>query len=273
MSTFSASFLTLLGLVLSFLVLAWLSWQISRHLRLLVVYITGSVDFSTVIFFLILLPGIIIHEAAHWITAYILGLKPSQFRVWPKSQGRFIGLGSVKVRRGNLWQDNLVGLAPLIIGSSLLALIGQRIFFADQISTAVLQGRWIEALQDFWQVLSTADGALWAYLLFVIGNAMMPSVSDRESLKPLLLYVVLAALLYFVIGLPLSSLAAVLDRIRPTIEDLTGAFIFTIILDGIILIVIYLLEALVGPRAGQALQVERAKPKVRTDKKRGSTNK
>ncbi|MCX6045769.1 MAG: hypothetical protein NT075_11705 [Chloroflexi bacterium] len=254
MSTLATSFLTLLGLVLSFLVLAWLSWQISRHLRILVAYITGSIDFSTVIFFLILLPGIIIHEAAHWITAYVLGLKPSQFRVWPKPQGRFIGLGSVKVRRGNLWQDNLVGLAPLIVGSSLLALIGQRIFFANQVADAILQGHWTEAFRDFWQAISTADGALWAYLLFVIGNAMMPSVSDRESLKPLLIYVTLAALLYVLLGLPLSPLTAALARLNPTVEDLTGAFIFTSLLDGAVLLAIYLLEVLVGLRKGAKLR-------------------
>jgi hypothetical protein len=250
MFTFSISFFTLLGLVLSFLILAWLSRQISRHIRTLIAYVTGSVDFATVIFFLLLLPGIILHEAAHWVMAYVLGLKPSQFRVWPKPQGRFIGLGSVKVRRGNLWQDNLVGLAPLIIGSILLALIGQRIFFAYQISTAFVQGRWSEAFFGFWQALRTADGALWAYLLFVIGNAMMPSASDRESLMPLSLYVILAALLYIVIGLPLSPLALVLDRMIPTVEDLTSAFIVTIILDSVILLVLYVLEALIGLHLG-----------------------
>jgi len=248
MSTLATALPTLFGLVLSFLLLAWLSRRISLYVQTLTYYLTRSVDLATVILFLLLLPGIIIHEAAHWLTARLLGLKTGKFRVWPKAQGRQIRMGSVSVQRGNLWQDSLVGLAPLIFGSILIALIGQRVFFADQIAKAILQGEWIQGFHAFHNALGEADGALWAYLLFVIGNAMMPSESDREPLRSLSLYVVLAALIYIVVGLPLSPLTSALDWLLPTVQDLSSAFVFTIILDMLILLVLYVLTALVAPR-------------------------
>ena len=248
MSTFATALPTLFSLVISFLILAWLSRRISLYVQTLIYYMTRSVDLATVILFLLLLPGIIIHEAAHWVTARLLGLKTGKFRVWPKPQGRQIRMGSVSVQRGNLWQDSLVGLAPLIFGSILIALIGQRIFFAYQISSALLRGQWTQGFYAFRSALGEADGALWAYLLFAVGNAMMPSASDREPLMPLFLYTSLAALLYVVVGLPLSPLTSALDWLLPTLQDLTSAFVFTIILDTLILLVLYVLTALIAPR-------------------------
>ena len=248
MSTFSAALPVLLGLVISFLLLAWLSRQISQRLQAVVYYLTRSLDFAIILLFLFLLPGIFLHEGAHWVAARLLGLKTGKFRVWPKVQGRQIGLGSVSVQRGNVWQDSLVGLAPLIVGSIAIAWIGQRVFLAHDISTMVLQGRWAEGFSTFWRALGGPDGPLWAYLLFAIGNAMMPSASDREPLLPLLLYTSLAALIYVLIGLPLAPLTTLLTGLIPTLEDLTSAFVFTITLDVLILLVLYLLEALVGPR-------------------------
>jgi hypothetical protein len=248
MPTLTTALPTLLGLVLSFLVLAWLSRHVSLHIQTLAYYATRSINLATVMLFLLLLPGIILHEGAHWLTARLLGLKAGKFRVWPKPQGRQIRMGSVSVQRGNLWQDSLVGLAPLILGSILIAWIGQRVFFAYEISSAMLQGQWTQGFYAFRTALGEPDGILWAYLLFAIGNAMMPSASDREPLRPLSLYVVFAALIYVVIGLPLGPLALALDWLLPTVQDLTSAFVFTIILDGVILLILYLLTALIAPR-------------------------
>jgi len=46
----------------------------------------------------------------------------------------------------------------------------------------------------------------------------------------------------------LAPLTTLLTGLIPTLEDLTSAFVFTITLDILILLVLYLLEALVGPR-------------------------
>src|SRR5262245_15128642 len=99
----------LLILTLSLLALAWLSRQISLRVQSVIYYATRSSGYPTLILFLVLLPGIFVHEAAHWLTARLLGLKTGKFRVWPKPQGKRIGMGSVSVQRGNVWQDSLVG--------------------------------------------------------------------------------------------------------------------------------------------------------------------
>ncbi len=237
--------LSILGvLAATLLALAWLSTQVSFAIQLLVLTLTRNEKLPPLILFLVLLPGILLHESAHWVAARLLGLKTGKFRVWPKVKGNRIGLGSVTVQRGALWQDSLVGLAPLLAGSAVIAWIGYQIFAVDRLTMIVTSGQWIEGLIAFWRALGTADGALWAYLLFAVANAMMPSSSDREPLKPLLLYLAVIALAYLLVGLPVDPLTTGLVWLTPLLELVTSALIFVLLLDGIIVLVLWLVRTL-----------------------------
>jgi hypothetical protein len=231
---------------LALLGLAWVSRQLSLQLQLLFQLVTHSSDLSMILLFLLLLPGIVLHEAAHWVTAYVLGLKPSKFRVWPKKQRQHIGLGSVSVQSGQVWQDSLVGMAPLIMGSLLLSLIVERVFHAQQFSLALGEQRWIESILLFQRALLAPDGILWAYLLFAIANAMMPSASDRQPLRPLFFTSTLVLGLYLLFGLPLAPFTLLLNWLAPILYNITNAFIFTIVLDLLILALIYLIVKLIA---------------------------
>lgn len=239
---------TLFAFVATLLILAWLSRQLSLQLQMLFAYLTHNGDLTIVLLFLLLLPGIIVHEAAHWFTARLLGLKTGKFRVWPKKQGKYIGLGSVSVQRGNLWQETIVGMAPLIVGTILLALIGEHIFQLFQFSIALSEQQWVNGWRAFRQALQAPDGILWAYLLFAIANAMMPSASDREPLKPLLLYSAIALVIYLLLGLPLTPFTAMLQWLTPVLQTISSALLFTIVLDGLLLGGIFLAVQLIAPR-------------------------
>ncbi|MBK8796434.1 MAG: hypothetical protein IPM07_08715 [Anaerolineales bacterium] len=73
---------------------------------------------------------------------------------------------------------------------------------------------------------------------------MMPSASDREPFKPVLLYTIFAALIYVVVGLPLEPMTMLLGWIAPAIEITVGALIFLLVLDGLLLAVLWPLEGL-----------------------------
>lgn len=246
--TLFAAFSTILGFVFALLLLAWLSRQLNFHIQTLLVLITRNPDLTVILLFLLLLPGIVIHEAAHWVTARLLGLKAGKFRVWPKKKGKYIGMGSVTVQRGNLWQETLVGMAPLIVGTILLALIGEHVFNTAYFSLALNGQRWLDSLSMFQQAFREPDGILWAYLLFAIANAMMPSASDREPIKPLLQYTAIAVGIYLLLGLPVAPFATFLGWLAPTLQTITSAFLFTIVLDCLILGVLFLFIQLIQPR-------------------------
>ena len=242
---------TLLLLAFALLLLAWLSGQLSIRTQLVIYHLTGSLDLATVAIFLLLLPGVFVHELSHWVTAKLLGLHPSRFRVWPKRHKHGLGLGSVHVRSGGTWRDSAVGMAPLIAGSILLAVVGSYVFAADLLLSQLEQGRLIDVLGAFFDALARPDGLVWAYALFVIGNSMMPSRSDRQPLRLLLIYVALAALVYIVVGLPIDPITALLGWLIPAIQLLVGALLFVIILDVFVVAGLFLLEAILARLRGR----------------------
>jgi len=238
--------LTLLGVfILSLLTLYWISQQVAYQIQSFFYHLTRSEDMVTVGIFLAYLPGVFIHESAHWLMARLLRLKTGKFRVWPQRRRGSIGMGSVSVQSGGAWRDSLVGMAPLIVGSILITLIAQQVLFAYHMTDAWSQGEWGVGLQAFWEGLGAQDGLLWAYLLFAIANAMMPSASDRQPFKSLLLYVVGAAALYLILGLPSSPLTSALDWSAPFLLQFTGALLFTLLLDILVLVVLWLLTRVI----------------------------
>jgi hypothetical protein len=223
-----------IALLLGLLVLAALSRAVSLRVQAVIYYLTGSGDLASVGIFLLLLPGVFLHEGAHWLAARLLGLRTGKFRVWPTKQGAYIGLGSVSVERADIWRESLVGIAPLVAGNLVLALIGWRVFATPTLLAALAAGEPAAAISSFGTGLRTADGLAWAYAVFAVGNSMMPSASDREPFKPVLIYTFFAAVIYIVVGLPLAPMAQLLGWIAPAIETSVGALIFLILLDGLV---------------------------------------
>ena len=103
----------------------------------------------------------------------------------------------------------------------------------------------LDTLGAFFDALAQPDGLLWAYALFVIGNSMMPSRSDRQPLRSLLLYIGFAALIYVVVGLPIDPITALLGWLIPAIQVLVGALLFVILLDVVVVSVLFLVESIV----------------------------
>ena len=239
---------TLLALAVTLFIVAQLSRQISLRIQAITAYITRSGDMAMVTVFLLFLPGIIIHEFSHWIVARLLGLHPSRFRVWPTRQGGYIGLGSVSIRSGGMWLDSLVGLAPLVAGTIIVALIGYRIFGSNALLAMLAQNQWSQTAALFWSSIGARDGVVWAYLVFAIANSMMPSRSDRQPVMPLLLYVTFAAIVYFVIGLPGDAFTALLGWMVPMFQIVAGAMLFTALLDLLVLLILVPVEFLVSGR-------------------------
>ena len=240
------SLLVFMMLVVFIFALAWISRHIGFAIQENVYYLTGSGDMAMVILFLVYLPGIVVHEGAHWLMAKILGMRTGAFRVWPRKQGKHIGMGSVTVASGGTLADSLVGLAPLLLGSILVAWIGTRIFGAQSLGAAWRQGDWWQGVADVFQAIVTRDdGLVWGYLIFAIANAMMPSSSDRQPLKSLLLYLSLVGILYFFFDQSGRLLIRVADWLTQPVQVLVSALLFTLLLDIVILFFLYGTQAFI----------------------------
>ncbi len=235
-------FFIFFGFSLLLLALAWCSNRIGLLIQQNVLLLARSADLAMVVLFLVYLPGIVVHEGAHWLMAKLLGLKTGNFRVWPKKQGKYIGLGSVSIASGGTVADSLVGMAPLIAGSLLVMWISSEVFATEHLSELWTESGWVQGVSMlFADLYAREDGLLWAYLIFVIANAMMPSSSDREPLKPLLLYVLVFAVLYLLVDQSGQLLSRLSHWLVDPLRMLSNAFLFTFLID---LVMVGILSAL-----------------------------
>lgn len=191
--------LPFLALAVTSILLLVLNRWINQHLQGVGLLLTGSEEASLYFYFVVLLPGVIIHELSHWLAAKALGMRTGRVRLWPAPKGkRHFTLGSVEVSRADVFRDSLVGLAPLVVGCAILLAVSHFAFDVKALSLRwgdpATWVAWVKSWagrKDFW---------LWLYLVFCVSNAMLPSAKDREPWTPVLIFLAVAGALFYAAG-------------------------------------------------------------------------
>lgn len=223
---------------------------ITRQVQIIGWRVTGHEQVTLIIYYLLMLPGIVLHELSHALMARLLGLKVGSFSLGPRNKGQYVQLGSVTVSSGGALRDSLVGLAPWLAGTTALLLISYGIFNVAALGQAWLAGGWRAvpaAVPGMWQV---PDFWLWAYLIFTVSNAMTPSAADREPWLMAGLYLALALFVAYVAGALVPAAEALAPEVAGALPALTLAFLFTLGLDlavgGLLLLIDRILAGLAG---------------------------
>jgi hypothetical protein len=225
--------------------LIWLGRWITHQVQVIGLHLTGSERVALLFYYLLLLPGIILHELSHAAVAVLLGLKVSEFSLGPRVRGRYVELGSVRVTSGGTLRDSLVGLAPFVVGTAVLLLVGYQIFDVAALGAAWQNAGWSGVTGAIAAIWPVRDFWLWAYVLFVASNAMIPSPADRQPWVTAAMYLGLALVLTYLLG-GLSTLAsALIPEVAGALQFMTLAFVFTLVLDVIAAAALYLIEAVI----------------------------
>ncbi|HSM57242.1 MAG TPA: hypothetical protein VK879_13915 [Candidatus Sulfomarinibacteraceae bacterium] len=251
-----------LWLALTLPILLLLQRWIHRHLRGVAYLITGRMNWSVLIYAIVLFPGVLLHELSHLITARLLGVRTGSISLLPQAQkDGTIRLGYVEYYKGRTLdpiRESLIGGAPLITGTLAVLLIGLRVFDVGNLRAVIQSGDVEQLTTALSQIFTTPDFLVWLYLIFAISNAMMPSPSDRRAWPAFLLLLALSAGVLY--GLDLSQL--VLDGLRDPLTTLFGylglAFSLAIGVDIVFIFVLYVTEGIVSRIKGVELVYEAA---------------
>lgn len=241
-STIAPIIWVVITLVVLFLIERW----IHKHMQGIAYLLTGSLQWSVMLYALILFPGVLLHELSHWIMANLLGMRTGRFSVWPTLQADgTVRLGYVefyKNRRVAPVRESLIGGAPLLFGIGAILLIGHYVFQASSLAETVIIGT-PEALRlAATNIFATADAWIWLYLLFAISNAMMPSPSDRQAWPLLGLILVVLLILAWVVGFQQLMWDTLVGPINQLAAYLLLAFSITIFVDILFIIGILIIE-------------------------------
>ncbi len=163
--------------VLTILLQRWLH----RHIQAFALALTGNPGCGVRLLFYLLLPGILLHEASHYVAARLLFVRTGGISLGVGHAGRrHISLGSVTIERSDPVRTSLIGVAPFLVGIGAIWLIAGAGF-----------DLWPNASPTLEQMVSRViqyshDWTTWldVYLIFAVSTAMIPSESDREPWGP-----------------------------------------------------------------------------------------
>lgn len=222
-----------------------LSRWINRQVQVIGLRVTGSSTVAVMLYYLLMFPGILLHELSHYLTAQLLGLKVGKFSMGPRKRRNAIELGSVTVSSGGTVRDSLVGLAPFLFGTAVLLWVSYRVFDVGVLGDRLAQEGWqgmLGSLDGIWLV---PDFWVWAYVIFVVSNAMTPSPADRQPWLVAGIYVGIALVAVWLFGgLPILA-EALRPRVAGALQGLTLGFLFTAAVNLVMAAVLWVTEVVI----------------------------
>jgi hypothetical protein len=231
-----AGYISVGYLFLLLIPLLYLPRSLQREIQGIFLLITHRPDISMVLFSLLFLPGVLLHEASHYLMARLLGVRTGKFSLVPKKikDGR-LQLGYVETQTTDFIRDSLIGAAPLFSGCIFIALVGAYPLEMNQLWSILSPGigRIINA--DFKSMVDQPDFWLWFYLILTVSSTMMPSASDRKAWMPVLLLIVVVAVLFLLFGVGPWLVAHVGSYILRAVNTITIVFGITVFIHVVLL--------------------------------------
>jgi hypothetical protein len=125
--------------------------------------------------------GTVIHEFSHLIMANLLFVHTGKMELLPKLEGNTIRLGSVEIVKPDPFRRLLIGVAPFLMGTTIIILT---LFSAD----------FFDATHTLW------IGILALLIVFQIGNTMFSSKKDMEGASFFLVLFIIAIVTLYLLG-------------------------------------------------------------------------
>jgi hypothetical protein len=198
---------------------------------------------AMILYSIIMLPGVALHEFSHWAMATILMTRTGRFSIFPQRlPDGTLRLGYVETERTDMFREALIGAAPLIVATLVILAIAFGPLNVAPMSTALAVGDLGGVLEGLVAVTRVPDAWLWLYLLFAVSNSMMPSASDRRAWLPVLAVVAIVVGVLVYAGFSSVLLNVATGPLEAVIRALASAFTITVILDVFCLPPLLLLE-------------------------------
>jgi hypothetical protein len=151
--------------------------------------LTKNLQTTTVLFYTLFLPGVILYEVVYWLAAGILNVRAERAIQWPEGTAiAELRLSFIKLAKNTgAFRLALIAIAPFVVGGLTVYFVANNVLNVDE-AAAILQAQGIRGLGDaIGRIFSAPDIFLWIYLLFAVGNTMMPRWSDLKGARILLI--------------------------------------------------------------------------------------
>jgi len=165
--------------------------------------LTKDLQKTTILFYIIFLPGVVLHELVLWLTAGLLDVRAERAIEWPEAQAAAeLRLTFVKLSRSATpLQIAVISAMPVIAGIALVGFIANNVLNVGSFFEIIAQGGLRRLGEAVTFLLETPDVFLWVYLLFTISNTMFPDSKALRGWRPVLIGLAIAIRATFIIGI------------------------------------------------------------------------
>lgn len=145
---------------------------------------TKDLHITTILFYTFFLPGVVLYEIVYWLAAGVLNVRAEHAITMPEKQD--IGelqLNFIKLsKKASPAKVAIINLSPLFAGLVIIWFIASQVFNIESVLAILSSGNGsLESVQQaITQLTSASDFWLWAFLVFTIGNTMLP---DPKALR------------------------------------------------------------------------------------------
>lgn len=245
----------LLWLLLMLGPLLILQRQLHRQLQGVFLILTRRPGVSMALFSLLFFPGVALHEASHFVMAWLLRVPTGRVSLLPRpTRDGKLQMGFVETARADVVRESLIGAAPLLSGGAVVALIGVYQMRLLPVGELLLSG----ATNQFWQGLAALpaqpDFWLWFYLAFAVSSTMLPSASDRRAWLPLVLVLGGLLIVALLAGAGPWMLANLAPAVNRALRGVAAVFAISAAVHLAVLLPVWVLRAGLSRVTGLQLQ-------------------
>lgn len=243
----------LLWVLLSLLPLIFLQRALHREIQAVFLLLTRSLEVALVIFSILFLPGVLLHELSHFLMAKLMFVRTGRFSLVPRQleDGRLL-LGYVETAPADFLRDSLIGVAPLISGGLFVYYVGRVRLNMVGLWDTFSGLNWNPVMERLGQMYSQPDFWIWFYLLVAVSSTMFPSSSDRRKW--------LSLLIAFSLLLGLAILAGIgpwmLENLAPYVNEFLYSLAIVFFISGAVHFMILIPTLLVRRLLSSALRLE-----------------
>ncbi len=224
--------------------------------------VTKNIRTTTILFYTLFLPGVILYEFIYWMMAGILNIRAERALSWPDAQQvaelrlNFIKLG----RNVGAFRLAIINLAPFLVGTLVIWWAAFNVLQIDQ-AWAILEAEGLRGVGDaLTRLFSAPDIYLWVYILFAVGNTMMPRWSELKGARILLIIAGLAFATLLVLGVADDFISnGLLDPFNNALNYISTVFVTVIIVNCLMTAALGTIEALIERITGDSATFERGK--------------
>lgn len=197
--------------ILELIVLFIVSRKLQKKLGMKLYNLIRNKKITIYIISLLFLPGTLIHEMAHFLSALILFVPAGKIELIPKIEKDGIKLGSVEIGRSDLIRRFIISTAPFVAGTFFI--IG--IFY----NLPVL------FLKNPYYLIITA------YFIFTVSNMMFISKKDMEGVWGFIILAVIIVFLLYLFNIKINLNFINFEKLENSLSRADMFLFIPIILD------------------------------------------